>query len=316
MRRVATRSSASLRHGRCPPSSPSSPTTGSRTSSSACATASSRGWRPDVRVIDLTHGIAAPRRRAAGARAAPRAAVHAARACTSRSSTRASAAAAGRRAALRGATGCSSVPTTGCSSPAAERLGGVDGGGRPRDVAVACWSRCRRRSTGATSSPRSPAHLAAGAPLAEAGARARSRRRSCALDAARAAHATARRSSRTRSRSTPSATSCSTPAGGDLAREPSASGRGSLGVRASGRTFGDVARRRAAALRGLLRRARARRQPGLRARRAGAAARRRRPHRMTRWARPARCTCAESAPRATARAATLARARARRTGRS
>ena len=82
--------------------------------------------RPTARVIDLTHGIPRHDVRPGRARAAQRAALHARRACTWRSSTpRSAPSAAPSRCARPRTTACSSAPTTACSSLAAERFGGV-----------------------------------------------------------------------------------------------------------------------------------------------------------------------------------------------
>ena len=124
---------------------------------------------PEARVIDLTHGVPRARRPRRRADPARRAAVPAGRACTWPSSTRRWAASAARwRCAPRTAAllvGPRQRPAV--ARRRARRRRGR--GGRHRALAVCASSRCRPRSTGATSSPRWPRGWRAARALSEAG---------------------------------------------------------------------------------------------------------------------------------------------------
>ena len=127
-----------------------------------------RSIEPELRIIDITHGINRYAVRAGRARAAQHAAVHAGRACTWRWSIRRSARSA-RAVALRTADGRTLVgPDNGLLSLAWERCGGVE-------LAVdVTRSPHRLEPVSATFHGRDifapvAAHLAAGAQLADAG---------------------------------------------------------------------------------------------------------------------------------------------------
>ena len=154
----------------------------------------------------------APRRARRRARAAPRAARTCRRACTSPSSIPASArrAARWRCAARDGGAALLVGPDNGLLWLAAQRFGGVAEAVDIGALAAARWSRCRPRSTAATSSRRSPRTSRPARALAQVGEPLDPATLVALELPARAGHAPAG-SSPTCCTPTATATSCSTP---------------------------------------------------------------------------------------------------------